>query len=75
MAIYIGHGELKSVFPNTRAWEQQERNKTKKQTKIVRRGEYGKKQSGHEKNKSRWPITFNKHDIYGIIIKEMEKVE
>ena len=24
------------VFPNTRAWEQQERNKTKKQTKMVR---------------------------------------
>ena len=26
-----------SVFPNTRAWEQQERNKTKKQTKKARR--------------------------------------
>ena len=26
-----------SVFPNTRAWEEQERNKTKKQTKMVRR--------------------------------------
>ena len=26
----IGHGELMhSVFPNTRAWEQQEQNKTK----------------------------------------------
>ena len=27
----------KSVFPNTRAWEQQEPNKTKMQTKKVRR--------------------------------------
>ena len=26
-----------SVFPNTRTWEQQERNKTKKQTKMLRR--------------------------------------
>ena len=26
-----------SVFPNTLAWEQQERNKIKKQTKKVRR--------------------------------------
>ena len=27
----------KSVIPNTRTWEQQERNKTKRQTKMVRR--------------------------------------
>ena len=27
-----------SVFPNTHAWEQQERNKTKRHTKMVRRG-------------------------------------
>ena len=26
-----------SVFPNTQAWEQQERNKTKRQTEMVRR--------------------------------------
>ena len=34
----VGHGELlHECFPNTRAWEQQERNKTKKQTKMVKR--------------------------------------
>ena len=33
-----GHGELMhECFPNTHAWEQQERNKTKRQLKIVRR--------------------------------------
>ena len=34
----IGYGDsCKSVFPDTHAWEQQERNKTKKQTKMARR--------------------------------------
>ena len=47
-----------SVLTNTRTWEQQEQNKTKRQAKIVRRvweeerHEYGKKQSGHEQQKS-----------------------
>ena len=34
----IENGKLMhECFPNTQAWEQQERNKTKKQTKKVRR--------------------------------------
>ena len=36
-SMAIGNGKLcMSVFPNTRTWEQQERNKIKKQTKQVR---------------------------------------
>ena len=39
-----------SVSPNTRAWEQQERNKIKKRTKkVIREAEYRKKQSRREK--------------------------
>ena len=42
-----------SVFPNTHEWEQQEQNKTKRQTKMVEeRREYGKKQSWHDQKKS-----------------------
>ena len=38
MAIaYIWKEELVHVFPNTRTWEQQERNKAKKQKKKVRK--------------------------------------
>ena len=37
-SMAIGNVELmQSVFPNTRAWEQQELNKIKKQTEKVRR--------------------------------------
>ena len=51
----IGNEELMhECFPKHRAWEQQERNKMK-QTK--KRREYRKKQSMHEKKKSRRSIT------------------
>ena len=37
-SMAIGHGELMhECFPNTHAWKQQERNKTKRQTKTESR--------------------------------------
>ena len=59
-----------NVFPNTRAWEQQEWNKIKKQMKtIIMEAWVWKEVKRHEWKKSRRPITtyqkynMNKHNI------------
>ena len=44
-----------SVFPNTRAYEQQEWQKINQTKKVKERCEYGKKYSGHELKKKKLP--------------------
>ena len=58
-----------SVFPNTSAWQQQEWNKTKRQTKNVRREAWVWKDVKRRHKKSRRPITtwskyiINNHNV------------
>ena len=40
---------MDECFPNTSTWEQQQWNKTKNQSYVVRKSEQGKKYSGREK--------------------------
>ena len=61
-----------SVFPNTRAWEQQERNKIKKQAKEVRREESMEKSKAGAKKRS--PDGLSHHNQNTIIINKYSNI-